>query len=148
MTLEDVIEKVMSKKSPSAVVDPPEVTKPKVSFTHSRPRSHSLGAERDWTEISSSKPVNLLDLFKSKPRELREGTPDSDLGYGTSVKSSTPDDCLLDLVNSMKLEGITKRSSPPFQYLERSNPAPSLSRRQKLSSISEQGSCSCPSCEE
>jgi len=140
LSLEDVIEKVMLKESAPVVASKNIPVSPKLSETicYSRPRSKSLGSVNEAKDISQLESLNLMDLFKPTSR-IREGTPESDLGYGTSVKSSSPDDCLLDLVNSMKVDGINERSSPPtYQFLDPSIPVPSTSRRTKLSSISEQ----------
>jgi len=131
MSLEEVIKKVTSKPSPPT--DSTTVSIPKSrnrGSSNSRRRSSSVGAERGLKESRQSEPVNLMDLFKPLGR-VREGTPDSDLGYGTSVKSS-PDEGLLDLVNAMKFESTFRKPSEPASLFPRQN------QRKKISSISEQ----------
>ena len=124
LTLQQVIQRISGGKSSGAADAANRVT---------RSRSLSLS---DVTEIlspkskSSSNRRNLSDLLRgSSPRkeETREGSPDSDAGYGTSTGHSTsPDYNLAQLVRAMKVGSLNTNNTGVSQQT-----------RTKLPSISE-----------
>ena len=113
LTLQQVIQRIAGGKPSGAAGTANRVT---------RSRSLSLS---DVTEILSpkSKTITIKETFKDRgnssnlsaarpsPKKLeetkgREGTPDSDGGYGTSAHSTSPDYNLAQLVRAMKMGSI------------------------------------------
>merc|ERR1719430_408603 len=86
--------------------------------------------------------INLKDLPSKSPEQTtaqskgrREGTPESDAGYVTSVNSTSPDYSLAELVKAMKLG--SNNSAPIAQNQEDPSVNSYSKSRPKLPSISE-----------
>lgn len=120
LTLQQVIQRIAGGKSGAT----------DAANRATRSRSFSLSDVTDILSPKAKDRANLADLFRSSdsPKKddskRREGTPESDGGYGTSAYSTSPDNNLAQLVRAMKMGSLSNSSSAPHT-------------RHKLPSISE-----------
>jgi len=106
-----------------------------------KPKHNEYSKTSNAMSLSSAAGKNVDFLIPSfpvlpdvKPKVKREGTPESDAGYATSVNSASPDYSLADLVKAMKLGSTPSVGYPQNENYDGTN---QVKPRSKLTSISE-----------